>query len=168
MAARFVLLKTHLVFALILILATLNRNSSIVLVALYALVTIRNWRNWREWLPVLAYGLLWALVYGLLVLTRHPAYELVNLADIVHENLSSGNVLVYTIPNNAALLPLFVLALAGWRLNPFLKRAGWAALIYIPPLVIAALWWEIRLWLPLIAIMLPMGLLYLEQKQKPR
>lgn len=113
------------------------------------------------------YGGLWAAVYGLLVLTRHPAYVTVT-ADIVSRMNLSGEFFTFTIPNNAALAPLLILIFAGWRLNPFLYRVSWATLVYIPPLIIAALWWEIRLWLPLIAMLLPMGLLYLEAKQKPR
>lgn len=167
MDSRPVLLKTHLGFAAVLILATLNRNSSIVLVVLYGLVMIRTWHDWRHWLICGGYGLLWAAVYGYLLLTRHPTWICCSPAIVSGMNLS-GNFFTFTVPNNAALLPLFVLCLAGWKLNPFLKRTSWAALVYIPPLIVAALWWEIRLWLPLLAVMLPMALLYLEKNQKPR
>jgi len=130
---------------------------------MFALVTVRGW---RDWLPVAAYSLLWGAVYGFLLLTRHPTWVCCSVAIVSHMNLS-GDFFTFSIPNNAALAPLFILILAGWRLNPFLRRLSWAAPFYIAPLVVAALWWEIRLWLPLIVMLLPIGLLYLEAKQKP-
>jgi hypothetical protein len=165
MAARSISFKAHVAFALILILATLNRNSSITLVLLYGLLMVRTRRD--IWL-FLGYGLLWASVYGYLLLTRHPAYVMVTLPYVIYENLRAVNLFTITIPNNLALAPLLVLAVAGWRFDPFLRRAGWVAVFYIPPVVVAALWWETRLWLPLLMMGLPMALLYLEQNQKPR
>ena len=150
--------KTHVVFGAIIALATLNRNTSILLVLAYALLFPRDWRR------ILVYGALWAAVYGALLLTRHPTYNLGDFAGVLQQNIDPANLIKQTIPNTLAIVPVILLAWLGIRRNVFLRRVAWVMVVYVPLVIIAALWWESRVFLSLFPLLLPGVLIALDKQ----
>lgn len=147
----------YLGYAALIILATLNRNSSIVLVAAYAAVM---WPRRKE-RAVMVWGLiylgLWAGVYGWIVLTRRAPGEWITPATVLAGNLSRWGY-EQSIPYNLALLPIWAVAFINRRRAPlFLQRLLWIIPLYLAPVLVYGMWHEVRLWLTLIPLLLPLA-----------
>ena len=142
--------------------ATLNRNSSVLLVLAYFLVFADCWRERRYWLiGALIIGV-WAGVYGGLVLLRGETVPWITVADNLHDNVG-GWLYSKTIPYHLALMPLMGLALFARRTPSHLRRLLWLVPVYGVFLLPFAAWWEIRLWLSLFPVVIPAALIALER-----
>lgn len=143
--------------AMLTILASLNRETGIVIPALYVAYNLTQWRAWRYWLTSLLLVVLWAgVTVGLrLVLGSYPhmlgslaggtlAYNLANLPDALFTNI--------------LLVPLVLAVLLGYRAAPApLRRLAWVAGGYMAAIAIGGALNEMhRLVLPLLPLVIPL------------
>jgi hypothetical protein len=140
------------------VLGTANRESALMLVALYAVV------RWGA-LPArqLAWrtaGLFasWAAVYGGLLLGYgwHTYYYAYPIA--LGQNLNSWVPTLHLVLLFGALWVLALTAHGRWRVPPMLKRAIWLVPAYLALHYVVACVYEVRLFLPLAPIIIPLAL----------
>lgn len=121
----------------------------------------REAQAWR-WLVV--YAVTFAAIYAGLRLALGPAPEMVTVADAWQGNTGGGWHTETAAVNHLLLLPLWLLALAGWHDAPDAqKRLALVSLPYIALFLIFGFWNEIRLMMPLWALVLPLSLRGLAQ-----
>lgn len=148
----------HVGYAAIIAIATLNRNSSILLVLAYVAVMWPCRYNRRVQFWALAYAVLWAGVYGAIVTLRPASHEWITPARVLEINTSWWG-LSQSIPYNLAFLPLEALVILSARRAPgLLTRLLWVLPVYAAPVLIYGAWNEVRLWLPLLPLLLPVAL----------
>lgn len=146
------------VYGLLIAVATLNRNSSILLVLAYVAVMwpMRRHRGVQAWAVV--YAGIWAGVYGALVIGRPAHSEWITPAAVLALNVSWWG-LQQSIPANAVFVPLAALVILNARRAPeALTRLLWIMPVYAVPVLIYGAWNEVRLWLPVLPIVLALGL----------
>jgi hypothetical protein len=143
--------------ALLLALATLNRETAIFIVAIFAVTRVRS----RDTVIAAAgYGALWLAIFAALRYFGGDAERYWTLDRVWRTNMSQPQLAAFHV---AALFGAgWIFATLGWRHAP--RFVQWSALIVIPYLVTVAIWgiwWEVRLLLPMMPILLALALSYL-------
>lgn len=143
--------------ALLTVLASLNRETGLIVPAIYAAYHLNQWRSWRYRLTGLLLVSLWAgVTAGLrLVLGVYPhmlgtlaggtlAYNLANLPDALFTNI--------------LLVPLALAVLLGYRAAPApMKRLLLVAGAWFVAMLVGSAWNEFhRLVLPLLPLIIPL------------
>lgn len=144
--------KRGVLLAILVVLATLNRETAILI----PLAHVTLYRTRHMAFSALLIGL-WVVVYGGLRLALGPAPDLITVSEIWYKNTGgSGYVVSSWIKNQALLVPLWLLAAVGYRYaaEP-LRRLGWLIPLYVGLFLVFALWHEVRLLLILFPIALP-------------
>lgn len=163
-AGLFLLLNKRdgLAFAALVVVATLNRETGILLPIAYAALNYTRWRDWRVVMKLLVFGGLWACIFVGLRVILGAAPDMITIEQIARANLGGGWNTSEALLNNAFLIPIWFAALVGWRSAPApLKRLSLAGLPYLGLLAVFALWDETRLLLPLIVLWMPLALRWL-------
>lgn len=137
-------------FGVLVVLATLNRETAFVLpVALFAVT-----RNWRM---ALGMGALWLITYAALWLTFGSAEHIVTLPYLWQQN--TGEYLAYALLHNAFMLPLWIGAALNYRrAHPVLQRLLIVAAVYMPFALVWGQWYEVRLQWLMLPLLLPLAL----------
>jgi hypothetical protein len=146
--------KRYWLVVIMVIVASLNRETGVLLVAIYALLTVTNLRQPTPLVRVAILGALWAGITATLHITLGAAPHILGFMGTLQANFSD---LVSGLIINALLLPLWTLAFIGYLKSPLLlKRFGWLALAYLFSALVGGLWGEMaRLSLPAIPLILP-------------
>lgn len=132
-------------------LASLNRETGLLLVGVYA-----AWHGRKVFRQTAMLVLLWAAITAALHLALGTAPHVLGLLGTFIHNLER---LPRTALMNAPFLPLWWLA---WHRRiasggPY-KRLLWVAVLYVGSVVVGATWEEVRVLLPLVALVLPVAL----------
>lgn len=137
---------TFLLYALLTALASLNRETSLLLPILYFAYHGRS--KWRESAVLLA---IWVIITTLLHVVIGSYPHQLGLLGTWEYNL--GNVSEAVVAN-LLLLPLAWLAVASYKESPpILKRFFWVGAIYILAIIVGGSWMESqRLVLPILPI----------------
>jgi hypothetical protein len=140
-------------YALLVLLAALTRETGVLLVAVYA---ARRWpflRVNREWAALAFYAGLWLLVYaGLRLVLGDAPHTVGGIAGTLIANL--GN-LQYAVLQNALFLPLLVAGLLGaLHGDGDARRLALVVLAYAGTIALWGQWHEVRLWLPVLPLLL--------------
>lgn len=152
--------RDGVVFAALIALATLNRETGVLLVLAYGAVHLSRWRERPFQIKLLLYGALWAGIYLGLRLWRGAAPDMVSLQGGLNANLGDAWVSSEALINNAVLIPVWLAAWQGFRHAPRdLRRIALVGVPYLLLLIPFALWNETRLLLPLFALWLPLALI---------
>jgi hypothetical protein len=145
----------YLTYAVILILASLNRETSAFLVLAYALVAWRCNRLNGRFLALLT--AIWLTVFiGLRLTLNAPSEGTYGLPYIVAENLER-------LPGGFVYLVLFIggvgfTSVLGWRYAPPFVRALLPMVVaYVGAILVFGIWGEVRLWLPIVPLLLVMA-----------
>lgn len=113
----------------------------------------------RLWAWMIVYGAAFAAVYAGLRLTLGAAPDMVPVEAAWRGNTGGGWHTQTAILNNAMLAGLWILAAVGWQDAPKdLKRLALVSLPYLGLLAIFAFWTEVRLLMPLWALVIPLSL----------
>lgn len=141
-------------YGLLVITATMNRETGGLLALLYVLA---HWRNRREWTAGAVYVVLYGAVYGgLRVILGHAPNPFT--VDTVWA-ANTGYWFSTAIRNTLFMLPIWVVALMRWkRANPCLRRLALVLLVYMPMVVLFAQWHEIRLHFVPFTLLIPIAL----------
>jgi hypothetical protein len=152
-----ILRDRRLWLAVLVAVATLNRETGIFLVVLYALARPLNQ---QRAIVTVAYGAIWLTVFIGLRLYAGDADRYWTVAKVFTSNLSQ---LPLTVFNVAALFGVFWwFAAAGFRDSPtFVRRVAVVIPVYLAVIGVWGVWWEVRLLLPLLPLLLPLALSFL-------
>ncbi|MEP6986607.1 MAG: hypothetical protein ABI970_13460 [Chloroflexota bacterium] len=152
--ATLVMWKRFWLVVVMVILASLNRETGVLLVAIYALLNIADYRSRGFYIRVLVLGWIWAGITAALHLTLGAVPHVLGLMGTLQSNIEN---LSQALIINLILLSLWIMAIIGYRRSPIiLKRLGWLALAYLFTALVGGLWAEMaRLSLPAIPLILP-------------
>lgn len=132
-------------------LASLNRETGLILVLLCAVTNYRG--GWRAWAWIAVYGALWAVVYvGLRWLLGDAPHTMNGIAGTLAANLQN---VPYALTQNLMLAPFLLLALWNYhRARRDVRAYGVVVLAYLGLCAVWALWNEVRLYLTVLPILL--------------
>ena len=152
-----ILRDRRLLLALLVAAAALNRETGVFLVLLYAAARPLNT---QRLITTSAYAAIWVAVFIGVRLYAGEAGTYWTVAKVFRSNLSQ---LRLTIFNVAALFGVFWwFAAAGFRAAPpFVRRVAIVIPAYVAVIAVWSIWWEVRLLLPLIPLLLPLALSFL-------
>ena len=151
------------------ILASLNRETAIFIPMTFLLAidtrTILHTRSAREWKPVLLFGallLIWTAVFFGLRYILGSVSLLGAVGGLLAHNTTRGS-LFYTFVNAGLLLGGFwVFTLMGLKYAPtYIKRIVLVIPFYLITVMIWGVWYEVRLLMPLYAVLVALGLSFL-------
>lgn len=157
--------RALLLFCLVAV-ASLNRETAVFLPLAFLLTIeaadLRREDGGRNWRPLLLFaGLLltWGTVYWGLRLWRGDAPHIETIEGLIALNTKREN-LVYAMENATLFLGAFwIFAALGLRRAPrFLRRAAWIVPFYLATILVWGVWYEVRLLMPLYAVLIPLGL----------
>lgn len=144
-------------FISLLILETFNRfDTTFVLLCIYVLICDRQ--QPRNWLPyLLIYGSIWVIITGgLRWYFGEREYVHTVWFHITYNLKTEGSLLLFVLYG-----PLWYWAFKGWKsAPPFLKRASIIVPVYLIIYFLAAKVNEVRLFLPLATLIIPLALGY--------
>ena len=139
---------------LLVALASLNRETGIFVVFLFAATQPLTRRNV---LTALVYTAIWAAVFVGVRLYGGEAERYWELARIWRTNISQPGLTLYNV--TALLGVMWLFAVIGFRrAPPFVRRAAVVVPAYAGAVALWGLWWEVRLLLPLLPLVLPLAL----------
>jgi hypothetical protein len=141
-------------FGLLVVIAALNRETGIFLVLLFAVTQPATRRNL---LTALAYAALWGGVFVAVRWYGGEAERYWELGRIWRTNISQPGLTLYNL--TAFLGVMWLLAALGFRhAPPFVRRAALVVPAYAGAVAVWGLWWEVRLLMPLLPLILPLAL----------
>jgi hypothetical protein len=143
-----------LAYAALVVAGTINRELTGVLLVL-AFWVLRG----RDWQRGLLFTALFAATYAALRLAIGPRPMDMTFEQTLEANLASWRV-VLALLKNLAFVPLWVLAVVRLRRAPVALRRLTIMIvpIYTLAFILGAIWQEVRLWLPVLLILLPIAL----------
>jgi hypothetical protein len=143
-----------LLLGVVVAVAAFNRETGIFLVLLFAATRPLNRSNI---VMALIYGAVWAAVFVGVRVYGGEAERYWELGRIWRTNLSQPGLTLYNV--TAFLGIVWILAIAGYTRAPeFVRRAAIVVPVYAAVVAIWGLWWEVRLLLPLLPLVLPLAL----------
>ena len=136
-------------YAALIVIASLNRETGLLLVFCYAAFFPRRYGQ------IALLALVWAAVTGVLHLVLGDAPHVLGLAGTLDYNLVNLPDGLFT---NALLLPIAMVLFTAYRTAPpLLRRLVWVAGLYLVAIAVGAAWNEMfRLVLPVMPLLLPL------------
>lgn len=148
--------------AVLIALATFNRETAIFLVMLY-FVTSDFSRKALAWTA--GYAAIWTVIYGAVRLVGGDADRYWTIERVYQTNLSQPNLAVFNI--TLLLGAFWVFALLGWRHAPaFVRRTTLVVPAYLGTVAVWGIWWEVRLLMPLYPVLFALALSYLYEPRQ--
>ena len=149
--------------------STLNRETGIFLAAAYffpwvlpnPFKTIRK-EKWKDWLVGLALLLIWALIFWGLRLVLGEAPHIITVKESLGISIQPQNLLL-ALRQWILFLGIFWLFIPlGFKAAPsFARKMAWLIPAYLVVIMFYAIWFEVRLLMPLYPVLIPIGLAYL-------
>jgi hypothetical protein len=144
-------------FAVVVAIATLNRETAIFLVALFA-VTQPLTKDTMRWTA--GYFAIWLVIFVGLRLLGGEAERYWTLDLVFRTNMSQLWLAAFNI--TLLLGAFWIFALFGVPRAPaFVRRSALVIPAYLATIAIWGIWWEVRLLMPLYPLLLPLALSYL-------
>lgn len=176
LALKYLYEKKYLYFLVILILASLNRETSVFLVLLYLFTNpeiiypikfshiMKAKSALKNFVLILA---LWLIIFYGIRYIRGGSQYVQNLIQIWFQNASLSNLWKMILQIVLFLGIFWYFAVKGYRFsNEFIKRATMILPFYILFILIFGIWREVRLLMPLYPILIPMGLSFLYKRKE--
>lgn len=157
----------------LILIGSFNRETTLFILVAYFFTQIplrkldTAWwaENKKALLRLVIYGMIWLAVFiGLrLVLGQAPHTE--SFADRLMMNFEPNH-LALTMVNTTFFLGIFwFFVIAGYKKAPqFIKHTVWVLPFYLIAIFFFLLWYEVRLFTTMYAILLPLSLMYIFQK----
>jgi hypothetical protein len=147
--------------AVIIILATLNRETGVFLVIAYGVLHLKRTKPFMTRVDLVwtgVYGAIWGSLFVAIRLWLGPAPQL-SLVQIQKMNFELGALLIASVNGVFFLGAFWVFVWRGRKTEDPFIRATWRIVpIYLLPVVVFGVWAEIRLITPLYPILLSTGL----------
>lgn len=144
-------------FALLVAVATLNRETAIFLVAIFAVTSPLTRETAKSGLGYLC---VWLVIFFGIRYLAGDAERYWSLERVFRTNLSQPSLAAFNI---AVLLGIFwVFAALGFTRAPaFVRRSALVIPAYLGVVALWGIWWEVRLLMPLYPLLLPLALSYM-------
>lgn len=143
--------------------ATFNRETAIFLVLLSFVTSDRRREDWRR---TIAYGVIWASIYGFVRWIGGDAERYWTPQLVWRTNMSQPALAAFNI--SLLLGAFWLFAALGWRHSPpFVRKAALIVPAYVVTVAVWGIWWEVRLLMPLYPILFAMALAWLVRSQWP-
>jgi hypothetical protein len=105
------------------------------------------------------YAAIWAAAFFGLRAALGSAPDVITLSEIFARNTTAGGLMRSALRAAALFGAFWIFAVAGFRRAPrFARRMALVAIPYVAAILVWGVWYEVRLLLPLYAIVLPLGL----------
>jgi len=149
--------ERRLWLALLVAIAALNRETGVFLVLFYA---VARPLNTRRLMATVVYAAVWLAVFIGVRLYAGDGGRYWTVDKVFSSNLSQPWLAVFNV---AALLGVFWwFAAAGFRrAPPLVQRVARVIPAYVAVIAVWGIWWEVRLLLPLMPLVLPLALSFL-------
>jgi hypothetical protein len=149
--------ERRLWLALLVAIAALNRETGVFVVLFYA---VARPLNTQRLMTTLAYGGIWLAVFIGVRLYAGDGGRYWTVDKVFSSNVSQPWLAVFNV---AALLGVcWWFAAAGFRgAPPFVQRVATVIPVYGAVVAVWGIWWEVRLLLPLMPLLLPLALSFL-------
>jgi hypothetical protein len=152
-----ILKNRWMLLGVLIAIATLNRETGIFLVLLFAVTQPATKVNVQA---AIVFAAIWASVFLGVRYFSGPGERYWELERIWRTNLSQPGLTVYNL--TAFLGVMWIFAAAGFSRAPaFVRRTALVVPVYLAVVAVWGIWWEVRLLMPLLPIVLPLGLSYL-------
>ena len=160
--------RDGIVFAVIVAIGTLNRETALILPMAYVCLRWRDTRRLPLFLRAGGYFLTWAAVFvGVRLIIGHVPDQ-ITVADVFKANTSSPWHMTNAAINLGVTIPVWILAALGVRgADARLGAVALAGLPYAALFAVFGLWNETRLLLPLFTLWMPFTLRYLSNNLTP-
>jgi len=148
--------------AVLIALATFNRETAIFLVLLYF---VTSDFSARAWMQTALYGSVWAVCYGIVRIVGGDADRYWTIERVWRTNMTQPQLALV----NATLLSgvFWLLAALGWRhAPPFVRRTTLIIPAYLVTIALWGIWWEVRLLMPLYPVLFALALSYLYEPRQ--
>lgn len=137
--------------------ATLNRETAIFIVLLFAATQPLTSRNIRT---SLLYAAIWATIFVGVRYLLGSGERYWDLERIWRTNISQPGLTLYNL--TAFLGVIWIFAIAGLGRAPaFVRRTALVVPAYLAVVAVWGIWWEVRLLMPMLPIVLTLSLSYL-------
>lgn len=134
-----------LAFAALVALASLNRETGVVLVLVYAFWQGPRLRQRGVWLRLLGFAAIYIGVTVGLRLSLGSAEHTLGLLGTLQTNLTMIK-LRQAIPRQLGMAPIWILAWMNRKASPLLARLLWVIPLYGVLYAFGGMWHEVRLW----------------------
>jgi hypothetical protein len=162
-------------FTLLMVLATLNRETAVFLPLAYLftnqgildILRRKTSFSWKPFLPLIGWWAIWGVIYAGLRLGLGWAPHVMGFGQLLMLNLMPGT-LIRSLVKFGLLFGLFWF----WMVPGFKKAPGFVwgtagmGLCYLLAILVMGSWKEARLLMPLYPVIIPLGLSYLFPEEK--
>jgi hypothetical protein len=162
--------KRYWLLAAIVVLASLNRETAVLIPLVFLLASLDQARFLKpgsriEWKPVVQAGgllLLWAAVFLGIRYFQGSTAHTATIREVLAKNTTERG-LFYTFVNGGLFLGGFwVFAVLGFRYAPrLIRRITWIVPLYLVTVLVWGVWYEVRLLMPLYPVLVPLGLSFI-------
>lgn len=154
--------RRHGLLALVVALASLNRETSFLLPAAYVVSILGPGARLRDWILGAALVAIWAFVFFGLRRLLGPAAPVETIAGLFARNAAAATVWRAALRGALLFGAFWVFAALGLRGAPrFARRMAVLVPLYLVPVAVWGVWHEARLLLPLAPVVMPLGLSFL-------
>ena len=157
--------KKNTALLIVLIVATINRETGCFILLFYCAQQIRmRWpfMDRKAWAWSTVYGVTWFALFVGLRLWLGPAHNAASIAEAFANNIEPYHLVSFGLRASLFLGAYWIMVIAGWKTAPdFIRRAWMVAPIYLAFIMVFGVWREVRLLMPLYAILIPTGLGFL-------
>lgn len=157
LALLLILRDRRVLLGCLIAIATLNRETAIFIVLLFAATQPLTGRNVKT---SLVYAAIWATVFVGVRYLLGPGERYWELERIWRTNISQPGLTLYNLTAFLGVMWIFAIAGVG-RAPGFVRRTALVIPAYFAVVAVWGIWWEVRLLLPMLPIVLTLSLSYL-------
>lgn len=157
LALLLILKDRRVLLGLLVTLASFNRETGVFLVMLFVAT---NARTRRTLMTALVYTAIWGAVFLGVRYVAGEGERYWEIGRVWQTNLSQPGLTIYNL--TAFLGVVWILAVAGLGRAPtFVRRSAVVIPVYVGVVAVWGIWWEVRLLMPILPLVLPLALSYL-------
>lgn len=165
--------KRYFLLVFLVVLASLNRETGILIPLVFLLTSLdgKSYMKERrniEWKPIVVFCIIftiWAVIFLGLRYHRGYAPGAGTLMELFIRNTSGGNLLFVILNVSLFLGGFWLFTFLGYKYAPgFIQRTALIVPFYLLLVIIWGAWREVRLFMPLYPVLVPLGLSFLFQQ----
>ena len=166
--------KRYWLLALLVGLATLNRETAICIPVVFLLTNLdlmeilkaKKILNWKPILIFCGLFLTWAIIFLGLRYFRASESSVLTIKELLLLNTSTENLLATFVNGSLFLGGFWVFTVLGLRSAPtFIKQISLVVPFYVIAIIVWGIWYEVRLLMPMYPIFLSLGLSFLDNQE---
>lgn len=161
-ALLFMYKEKYISLGIVILLASLTRETAVFLPLIYFFVNIKNF-NKTHLMRTIVYFTIWGIVYFGLRMILGTTEHIISFAELWKVN--SSNIKLILLNNILFFGAFWLFAIFDIKDSPeFIKKITLIIPFYLITILIWGIWYEVRLWMPMYPILLPPALNYIYKK----